>query len=878
MDASEAAVLSIGTWIGQRIQANERNWLIPAPATNPGLIRMFAQRLDPRSCNLPADDRLPLPWVGEFAGKYLLSAVQSVRLTGDATLEGVLKQFVAELIATQGTDGSLGLPLPWDLWGQYHVLLGLLRWYEHTGDGSTLRACERAADLACARYLGRVDQIALPFPLDSEKNLAFAHGLALLYQHTGAGRYLELLHQIVDDWGARPEDGNFVNNALSGVDFYLGSKPRWESLHDVQAIAELYFISGEPTHRQAFEQIWRSIRTHDRHATGGFTSGEAATGNPYDPRYIETCGTVAWMALSIDMLRMSGESIAADELELSLFNAVLGAQTPDGRQWTYHTSMGGIPTTDVSPANRYGYRFPAGHDLEWQARDWYPQLSCCAANGPRGLGCLVDWAVMRSADAVVVNYYGEMSARLPAPDGTPLVLTQSTQYPVDGAVVLRVDPASPSEFSIRLRIPAWSKHTAVTVNGAPVACAAGTYCHVHRKWTAGDQIRLQIDLTVRVERGERNAAGLGVAYRGPVLLALDSGRDRHSLSSPPTLRLTPAPQPLAAQAGPQRVTFASNAGPVTLCDFASAGVSAGGILFGRPNSEGTWQFSRSDGSVIAERIRLGADGSIQGYSHPNEARWAFDGDILTFYDRSGRPSTRFTQRQSLHGKSVLSGRSLLDPRIRHLLSAVDFEVTGKTWQFRRAMPDGTILIQALKLLPGGRFDVPTHPNETSWRMDGEDLVFCNAQGAPSTRFSSILMRRGRVLRSGQFLFDGRIRHELCEIGADVTATIWRLVHQLSGKAPEVVDDKIRLLPGGAIDGHSHPNEARWEPGGEPGTLVFRAANGQVSTAFSADRAEDGLMRYHGTFAFDPSIRHTLEESAAGWVFDSTYVSWLPFEP
>jgi DUF1680 family protein len=877
MEAPESAGLSIGTWIGERILANERNWLIPAPATNPGLIRMFAHRLDPHACNLPGDNGDPVPWAGEFAGKYLLSGVQSLRLTGDAALEGVLRQFVADLIATQGADGSLGLPLDWDLWGQYHVLSGLLRWYEHTGDAAALQACERAADLACARYLGRASAIATDHPADAEKNQAFAHALALLYEHTGQQRYLELLHAIEADWGARADGGNFLNNALAGLDFYQGARPRWESLHDVQAIAELYFVTGEDRYRHGFEQIWRSIRTHDRHATGGFSSGEAATGNPYDPRYIETCGTVAWMALTIDMLRMTGDAAVADELELSLFNAVLGAQSPDGRLWTYHTPMGGIPVNDVSPANRFGYRFPACHDLEWQAKDWYPQLSCCAANGPRGLGCLADWAVMSSGDAVVVNYYGEMTAHLHAPGGTPLVLTQSTAYPVDGSISLRVDPASPSEFALRLRIPAWSKNTSISVNGSPVACAPGTYCRVHRGWSPGDVVRLQIDLSVRVERGERNAAGLGVAYRGPVLLALDTGRDRHRPATPPTLRLTPPPRPLSRQAGPQQVVFASSDGPVTLCDFASAGVSAGAALFGKPGATGWWQFSRSDGSLIAERIRLAPDGSLQGYAHPNEARWGYDGDVLTFYDRGGHPSTRFTLRRSLHGKAELSGRSLLDPRFRHLLSEVDVGVSGKTWQFRRAMPDGTVLIQTLKLLPGGRFDVPTHPNETSWRMDGDDVVFCNAQGVPSTRFHAIRMHRGRVLRSGQFLFDGRITHELAEIEPDVTATIWSLIRQQDGQFDQVIDDKIRLLPGGAIDGHAHPNEARWEPGAEPGTLVFRAATGQVSTAFRAERAEDGLMRYRGAFAFDPKYHHVLAESARGWVFDSTYVSWLPFE-
>lgn len=336
-------------WIGDRLGASEANWLIPAPATNPGMVEMFAHRDDLTFVNAPGDKRFPESWAGEFAGKYLISAVQSLRLTGNASLKGVLTQFVNNLLQTQAPDGSLGMPLPWDLWGQYHVMLGLLRWYEYTGDVKALTACQGAANRLCAKYTK--GSIAAANYADAEKNQAVAHVLALLYEQAPGKEsvkgYLDLVHGIEEEW-KEPAGGDFIEHALAGNEFYTGRRPRWESLHDVQAIAELYFVTGQTDYRKAFEQIWRSIRSHDRHVTGGFTAGELATGNAYDGRYIETCGTVAWMALTIDMIRMTADPSAADELELSLFNAVLGAQSPDGRFWTYHTPMGGIPIEGVA--------------------------------------------------------------------------------------------------------------------------------------------------------------------------------------------------------------------------------------------------------------------------------------------------------------------------------------------------------------------------------------------------------------------------------------------------------------------------------------------------------------------------------------------------
>jgi hypothetical protein len=50
----------------------------------------------------------------------------------------------------------------------------------------------------------------------------------------------------------------------------------------------------------------------------------------------------------------------------------------------------------------------------------------------------------------------------------------------------------------------------------------------------------------------------------------------------------------------------------------------------------------------------------------------------------------------------------------------------------------------------------------------------------------------------------------------------------------------------------------------------------VSTNFDTFGVDRGAMRFEGRFAFDPSIRHILEESAPGWEFDSSYITWLPW--
>ena len=63
--------------IGNRIIANENNWLLTLPVANPAMTEMFRNR--DSGVRIPSRDLLW--WSGEFAGKYLISAIQSLRIT-----------------------------------------------------------------------------------------------------------------------------------------------------------------------------------------------------------------------------------------------------------------------------------------------------------------------------------------------------------------------------------------------------------------------------------------------------------------------------------------------------------------------------------------------------------------------------------------------------------------------------------------------------------------------------------------------------------------------------------------------------------------------------------------------------------------------------
>lgn len=490
--------------VGERVTANVENWLLRAPQGNPGIVGMFRVR-----------DRQPtpqlVPWAGEFIGKYLISAIQALRMSDDPRLQKQVTEVVAALLATQAEDGYLG-PFPkaerllkhWDLWGHYHVMLALVLWHERTGDAAALAAARKAADLVCATYLDTGRRV---FDAgDPEMNMTILTAMAMMHRLTGEPRYLRMAKEVERDW---ERAGDYLRSGLDGREYYRSPRPRWESLHDLQGLVEMWRITGDVRYRQAFEHHWRSIRRWDRRNTGAFSAGEQATGNPYAASPIETCCTVAWMAISIDYLRLTGDLGAADDLELAMLNGGLGAQHPSGRWWTYNTPMD-------------GWREASAHTIVFQAHAGTPELNCCSANAPRVLGMLSEWAVMSTTNGLVVNWLGSGTSAVHLADGTPVTITATGEGWRDGHVEWRVSTTATRPVSVAWRVPKWAQGPTLRLNGEPLPnVVAGEYAVLTRAWKDSDRLVLDCSLPLRWVAGANEAAGKVSVYRGPLLLAYD---------------------------------------------------------------------------------------------------------------------------------------------------------------------------------------------------------------------------------------------------------------------------------------------------------------------------------------------------------------------
>lgn len=531
--------IDLGGTMGRLLRNICDRWLIDITETNPAIIEM-----------LKSPDLRPyrplLPWSGEFAGKYLTGAVSIYAYTGDERLGSCIDEFVGEVLECQQKNGYIGpfskeyqlsghaapaeyifensgtqAAETWDCWGHYHIMRALMLWYRTAGSEAALSAACRIADMFCESFYG--ENIPMSSVGCCEMNLAVLHSFALLYQITESEKYLRFAKEILKD-AENESCGDFMRQALCGTEFYKMSRPRWEGIHIIEGFETLYEITGDEDFRRAFMHLWQSVTKTDVHVTGGFTTDEQAMGTPFKEGRIETCCTVAYMALTCDMLRLTGDSVCADVMEWCTLNSGIGAFSPSGRWSTYDTPM-------------RGYKRANYHTIGFQSRPGSPDLNCCSVNAPRVFGFLGDWAYMFGEEdgALYVQYYGESDTVIQAPDGGEIRIRQETRYPRDGRIVLHISDGGTTPRTVRLRIPFWSENTTVTVGGESRRVPCGYYT-LTRLWGDDTEIVLEFDFSLQYQAGEEDFAGLGAVFYGPLVLCLDSQHNPGiDFTAPPTI-------------------------------------------------------------------------------------------------------------------------------------------------------------------------------------------------------------------------------------------------------------------------------------------------------------------------------------------------------
>lgn len=273
-----------------------------------------------------------------------------------------------------------------------------------------------------------------------------------------------------------------------------------------------YLAEGDEKYLHAGSNGFDMIDQTQSFATGGWGPNESfsepgsgklfASLTGTHASFETPCGSYAHFKLTRYLLRVTGDGRYGDSLERVFYNTVLGAKRlePDGHAFYY---------SDYNNAGRRVY-----YSAAWP---------CCSGTLPQVAADYHIVSYFRSPEGIVVNLYLPSTLRATTPDGAQLTLTQSGEYPIEGAVRLDVGLTRASMFELKLRIPGWASSAdgrpQIRINGAPasVAVQAG-FARLRRRWANGDRVELKLPMPVRLEAIEPEHPDTVALVRGPLVL------------------------------------------------------------------------------------------------------------------------------------------------------------------------------------------------------------------------------------------------------------------------------------------------------------------------------------------------------------------------
>ncbi len=232
-------------------------------------------------------------WQSEFWGKWTLGAIASYRYNGDPELLQKIRNGVELLLSVQLPDGYIGNYAPeaqltnWDVWGRKYTLLGLLAYYDLSGNKKVLEAVQRLADHLLTQIPSQKSIVEVGLYRGMPPS-SILEPMVALYDRTGDKRYLDFAEYIVAQW--ETERGpRLIGKALEGVPvsqrFVPDTKQEaWWSWDNGQKACEmmscydglldLYKITGKPEYLEAVHKSVRNILDEEIDIAG---SGRATT-------------------------------------------------------------------------------------------------------------------------------------------------------------------------------------------------------------------------------------------------------------------------------------------------------------------------------------------------------------------------------------------------------------------------------------------------------------------------------------------------------------------------------------------------------------------------------------------------------------------------
>jgi DUF1680 family protein len=412
-----------------------------------------------------------------------------------------------------------------ELYNLGHMVDAACAHYQATGSTKFLNIAKRYADCV-VKEVGSKEGQACIVPGHQIAEMA----LARLYVITGEKKYLDEAKFLLDYRGKTGRRDLYSQSDKPVVE----QTEAWG--HAVRAgymyagMADVAALLGDSSYIKAIDTIYENIVGRKYYLTGGVGArhqGEAFGADyelPNLTAYNETCAAISMVYLFERMFLLHGDAQFIDCLERTLYNGVISGMSVDGGKFFY-----------PNPLSSDGhYRFNADNTMTRQP--WFG-CACCPSNLCRFIPSMPGYVYGVRDNNLYVNLFAANTATIQV-NGKDVTLEETTNYPWDGDISIKVLKNKAKAFNMLIRIPGWVQNEVVpsdlysfsddifstyevSVNGQRVdGELENGYLVINRNWKKGDVVSIHFDMPVRTVVANPRVAddrGRVAVERGPLV-------------------------------------------------------------------------------------------------------------------------------------------------------------------------------------------------------------------------------------------------------------------------------------------------------------------------------------------------------------------------
>ena len=441
-----------------------------------------------------------------------------------------------------------------ELYNLGHMVDAACAHYQATGSTEFLNIAKRYADCV-VKEVGSKEGQAWIVPGHQIAEMA----LARLYVITGEKKYLDEAKFLLDYRGKTGRRDIYSQSDKPVVE----QTEAWG--HAVRAgymyagMADVAALLGDSSYIKAIDTIYENIVGRKYYLTGGVGArhqGEAFGADyelPNLTAYNETCAAISMVYLFERMFLLHGDAQFIDCLERTLYNGVISGMSVDGGKFFY-----------PNPLSSDGhYRFNADNTMTRQP--WFG-CACCPSNLCRFIPSMPGYVYGVRDNNLYVNLFAANTATIQV-NGKDVTLEETTNYPWEGEISIKVLKNKAKAFNMLIRIPGWVQNEVVpsdlysfsddifstyevSVNGQRVdGELENGYLVINRNWKKGDVVSIHFDMPVRTVVANPRVAddrGRIAVERGPLVYCAEwadnEGINPHHLLLPrqPKFEVVPA--------------------------------------------------------------------------------------------------------------------------------------------------------------------------------------------------------------------------------------------------------------------------------------------------------------------------------------------------